>query len=460
MVAFAVGSTYENDDHYSSVSSPTPASKKTTIISTDHSEISKEEEEWQRCEIFLAPTSNQMGWGVFAGRNFEIGDIVELSSGFIPMSVESSQLHASILHDHVYGYYRIQFPTSSYSQQQQPEIQQLHAVILGMGMFYNHHPTSPNVQYQTFSREPAPDVPGTSQSIGYIARRNIQAGEQLFSHYGDESQFWFTERQIELSSMKDPGNIPSQDLAKYKSDYCSKLYSGPGLPVWKNRILPILPSDDTSQLPFSLISHERLPPFDGGYAKAKTYIKSGETMELSTGMIVSQKLMTNTSLGAIVIRFQDLDLQNQGTLRKLRDENKLIVQYQGEDTNWKRVDQFQSMEDVAILPASGNGGTIRRRRESEITNNCKLVIQSTMLDDTLGVTLEWIATTNIEVGQIITVNLPKGGTAHERQLLEEERRLTGQMHYFDNSSNKDSSDTTTASSSSTATSITIKGDEL
>jgi hypothetical protein len=40
-----------------------------------------------------------------------------------------------------------------------------------------------------------------------------------------------------------------------------------------------------------------------------------------------------------------------------------------------------------------------------------------MIEDTLVVTLEWIATKDIAVGQTVTLNLPPAGSKRARRLL-------------------------------------------
>ena len=370
-----------------------------------------EEEEWQACEIFLAPSD--IGWGVFAARSFRQGEIVDIAPGIIPMDNEQI-LYNSVLNDYVYGYWRISGR----------QLLQSHVVMFGMDMIYNHHPR-PNLEFTTFGREPAPDVPRTSTAIGFVAKRDIAVGEQLFSSYGDDvdGTEWFYYRRMKMQWPKNSRILPSE-LTQYKEKYCSKIISGIGVPTWKGRILPVLPKE----VPFS-IDLMRLAPFDAGYgdARAKMAISLGDRIEIATSLIVSHRLVQGSALGAVVIPWKDMTNEHQQALRNLRDKGQLTLQYQGQDTNWKAIDDFKSFEDLAILPIAGFIGMVRRVGDD--TSNCRLIIHSEATVDSIGVTLELIATKNISVGETLTLNLPQSGSREELQALKKEMKLTGMPHY-------------------------------
>ena len=94
------------------------------------------EEPWQVCNIFLAPSST--GWGVFAARDFEEGESLEVSALSVPMSVDLGDIivRTSILDDYVYGYHRHE--TEEYTT----------IALHGASMFFNHHP-EPNIEVTT-----------------------------------------------------------------------------------------------------------------------------------------------------------------------------------------------------------------------------------------------------------------------------------------------------------------------
>ena len=60
---------------------------------------------WTHCEIFLAPSSVPGGgWGVFAGRDFKKGEIVEAALLFLPFAHDDPSILFSVVDDYIYGY--------------------------------------------------------------------------------------------------------------------------------------------------------------------------------------------------------------------------------------------------------------------------------------------------------------------------------------------------------------------
>lgn len=375
--------------------------------------------------MFLAPSlSLSMGWGVFAGRSFEKDEIVDISPLILPMPHSSPQVVNSVLDDYVYGYRRLHF-----HNQKPPEIEKLLGVFLGMTMFHNHHPSNYNLEYTTFGREPAPDVPNASNAVGFRARRFIQAGEELFSHYGEnkETDEWFHVRRIPLRAPEVNQTFPLSQA----TGYCSKIFSGIGRNTWENRIMPILPPRHV--VGFFINSFNRLPPWDAGLgdARAKVDIAKGERIELAIGLVMSQEQLKGSILAPVAIAYQDLTPAHRESLGKLRQLDQLRLQYQGKATDWRRIDSLQrqelSLEDIAIFPAAGNIGMVRRMgpNDERSLTNCQLVIPEIRSNDSAGVVLELIATKSIATGEVLLLDLPNGGTQAERRLLKKELALIG-----------------------------------
>jgi hypothetical protein len=356
-----------------------------------------------------------MGWGVYAGKPFKEGEIVALAPLFVMMIAPNNEIENSVLDDYTYGHIR----NSDYHR----------AVLFGNAMFYNHHP-EPNVMYTIITG--GGGVSGdTQEAAGYVARRDIVAGEQLFTSYGhdDEGRQWFAERGMEMQAPADKDSkIALADLELFQAEFCSKIYAGVGLPSWKQ----LAPSDPTASE--ALMDAARLAPFDAGFgnAKAKFAITSGKRIEISTGLLLSRKLVKGSTLGGLIISWEDdLKEEHKQSLRILRHSGQVIVQYQGHDTSWRRIDRFDSFEDLAILPAAGNIALVRRVGDSE-ASNCRLVLhwQGTQ-HGSVGVTLELVATADIAVGEVLKLNLPQGGSAAELALLKDELELTGQPCHSD-----------------------------
>ena len=96
---------------------------------------------------------------------------------------------------------------------------------------------------------------------------------------------------------------------------------------------------------------------------------------------------------------------------------------------WKRLDRFESFEDVALLPNAGFLGNVRRVGANSSESNCELVIHSQGVENSVGVKLELIATKQIGAGDVLKLNMPPGGTKREVEELEKELKLTGMPHY-------------------------------
>jgi hypothetical protein len=357
---------------------------------------SDEEQSWQGCDIFLAPSTT--GWGVYAARSFRDGEMVELAPLFVPMSSDSRQIKQGVLNDYVYGY---NTKDGTYKT----------VVVFGMTMFYNHHP-EPNVKYHIVGN-------GLSHFLAFAARRDISEGEQLFSSYGDVDggRDWFTKRGMEMQTPVE-SRISPENLPHFLAECCSKIYAGIGLST--------LEDDD-----HEFIDKSRLAPFDAwlGDARAKVSISNGQRIELSTGLLLSNKLAKDSSLGGLILSWDDLKEEHQSALRILQQTGQIKLQYQSADTSWQRIDAFeQSYEDLAILPVAGNIGLVRRLGDGP--SNCRLVLHwQGAQQGSVAVTLELIATQEIAAGEVLTLNLPPAGTKRELALLKGEMQASVQPHY-------------------------------
>lgn len=238
-------------------------------------------------------------------------------------------------------------------------------------------------------------------------------------------------------------------LPFYLSKHCSKIYSGVGLPTWKDNILPILSSiydnngdvsSTTILAPSSWLDLARLAPFDAGLsdARAKVNIKKGEHIEKSLGLVLSRNHVRGTSLGPIAFYWENLKIDHHQHLINLRDDEKLILQYQGMDTNWESVDRFIAYSEITVLPVSGNIGLVRRVGGAGSSTgegpaeeyNCRLMIRSNKDHQTnVGVTLELIATREITAGDVLKLNIAPSEFEEEYHLLHDEMEESGQPHH-------------------------------
>ena len=414
---------------------------------------------WQRCSVFVAPTiatgdGSAMNWGVYANRDFSEGEIVDISPLTVPIPEGSKSIERSVLNDYVYGYWRI-FEHPQFKGKH--EIEKLYSVLFGPDMLYNHHPVAPNVQFSTFGREPEAGIPDAVNPQGFVANRKIRRGEELFSSYNgkeDGGAEWFGRRRIPMETpsfsasplVNNVGGI----LDKHAIEFCSKIYSGVGLPSWRDRLLPLLPKH--YNLPFSIDQKWLAPSFDAGWGDARTKVDvaNGERLEVSTALVLSREFTKDSALMPLVYAWKDLHKDHREGLRELGRRGHLHLQYQGPDTAWKPMNNFtqenaNSFEDLVLFPVAGNIGMVRRQNPSAgATPNCRLIVHSptkrdpmgqdndasdsmSLLEQPVGVTIELVATRDMAAGTVLIVDLVQSvASIYEYKLLLRELTLTGQ----------------------------------
>jgi hypothetical protein len=399
------------------------------VVDAEQNDNQQEDDEfWRQCHLFLAPST--MGWGVFAGRDFQKGEIVEFSPLVLPTEPDSPIVRNTQLDDYIYGYYRLDGS----------DLQTLNAILLGNGMYFNHH-AEQNINYVGLSREPSKEFPNASNVVGYVANRDIAAGEELLSTYGreDGGKRWFQDRKIELKL--DPTNatrISPEALPRMMEEYCGQIYSGVGVETYSTGVKPILPQP--GEVPYDLDLLKRLYKLDSGVgnARSKGHIAAGRRIEIAPAMLLDSRIVEGTVIEKLTYPFGILSPDQQEAIRKLQKENNndILVQYQGSDTHYQRMDRFQGFELTTIFPAAGQIGMVRRVTD-EKASNCRLVIHSKGLEGAVGLTLELIASKDIEPGDILQLLMGQAGG--DWATFESEMQLTGQRYYWDGLTSTDDS---------------------
>jgi hypothetical protein len=402
---------------------------------------------WQQCTVFLAPTLT-MNLGVYANIDFKRGDIVDVAGLTIPITIDSPAVERSILHDYVYGYWRLLPPSvppppprqgQKQDQPYRPTVQRMYSVLLGYDMYYNHNAT-PNIEFQTFGREPqsqhlqSEDVAMNAQ--GYVALRDISRGEELFSTYKNGNEYdggigWFHQRGLALKtlSLEDTQLSPTQ-VEEYAQQYCSKITATISSWTWQHHVMSLWPPSPRPLVWMKEFPY--LPPVkDAGWgqAYAKVYIPAGQRIELSTALLMSySRHIQGTALRPISYTWHDLFPYQRQVLQQLHDQKQLVVQYQGPDTDWISIIGYSELEDIVLFPAAGNVGMVRKKTSKNQPTNCHFVLHpppplinpfdennNHNSDDdedhyhhplTDSVTMELIATKNIKVGDVLVVNVP------------------------------------------------------
>lgn len=356
-------------------------------------------EPWQACDVFMAPTNTTAGWGVFAARDFEKRELLDITPVYIPFKLDSRShyqlLKSSMLDDYAYGV------TRQHNQERSS------LVLFGWDMVYNHHPTAFNVQFGM--------GPGYAQ--GFYARRDIKAGEQLFSSYGksDGGKQWFETRS--LSMIEDDASIRTEEQLQFlRSQYCSRVYSGPDRSNWHGLI--------------PLVDEARLSPLSSGLWKARAKIKvsKGDRIEKSIGMLMYKPFVDDTALAGLVMSWEHLNEKQRHSLQAFTDaqpRRKIPIQYQGPESQYKRVQRYAPIDQVSILPFAGRIGTLRR---DIATANCELELTMHVLGDhgRVGITMELFASRNIAAGEVLVINMLPAGTDDELDQLKKRLLETGQ----------------------------------
>ena len=360
------------------------------------------------CDIFLAPSKlNGGGWGVYAARDFEESEVVELAPLYLPIDHMAPVVKNSVLDDYHYGMWR--------------GGKTVGVVALGMVMFYNHD-QEPNVQWTTnLGRgEPSAIDPTSATAVGFVATREISQGEELFSSYGvgDDGVRWFAERRIDLVTASEESMVAPELLDAYRNEYCSKMYAGIGLATFKDRLKP--------ENEFYLFQTGKLPTVDAPTAVANVAIKAGERIEIAPALVLSKEVVEGTAIAPLVFTWDDWTEEHQKALKELREAGQLKLQYQSPDTQWLRVDRFDSFERVVVFPAAGSIGMVKRVGATQ--PNCGVKIKSSGSGaGSAGLVLEVFALKDIEQWETLRLNIRPTGTASEKLALVEILATTGQL---------------------------------
>lgn len=329
--------------------------------------------------------------------------------------------------------------------------------MLGFDMFYNHNAT-PNIEFQTFGREPMmlhdkddDDDAAAINAQGFVALRNIQRGEELFSTYKSSNEHdggvgWFRQRGITLQTLDmSDTRLSADQLENYPQQYCSKITATISSSTWQQRIMTLWPPQPQYRKEW-MKDYPLLPSRDDAgwaQARAKQNILSGERIEMATALVLSySQHVKGTALRPISYTWHDLYPPQQQVLQQLRDQGQLHVQYQGPSTEWRSVDGYMDLQDVVLFPAAGNIGMVQRtyhhKEQQMATNNCRLVLHGPLKgfnnEAKVTVTIELIATHDIAAGELLILDVPihrndspTQPTRREFQLLYRELLQSGQL---------------------------------
>jgi hypothetical protein len=368
------------------------------------------EPEWQQTSLYLAPSPGT-GWGVYAGRSFSKGEIVEMAPMLLRFPVQSRLLKQTVLDNYHYEYW-------TWDGNSHVECTNL---SFGFSLLYNHAPNH-NIKYYKFGAEPDVQDPGRSVAMGYYAMRDIQKGEELVCSYGDET--WFRQRGMEMIDLSDANNneenqdkIAQRLQGGWLDAYECKLHSGYGL----RRVRTICQhknifDDFEHAKAYDLESYlPQLPSFDAGYQRVtvKQRAVPGDIMQIAPVLVLSKYLVKDSLLEPLSLYWNELNMVPLGlTHLPVLDINELGY----------RIHKPTPVEDTVLGLLAGSVGLIAR---STTDYNCRLEVDKDFYTSDSFI-VRVVATQTIEVGEIVKVNLKETASQEIKNALIEELVLTGQ----------------------------------
>jgi SET domain len=373
------------------------------------------------CDIYLAP-SKIGGWGVFAARDFEQYEVIEIAPRFLALK-KYEFLKRSVLNDYFYGFtYDLDRSDLSFGN-----------LAFGMTMFFNHGPgVKHNVQYTGFGREPDKNFPWASMVSAFTARRKIRRGEELLSSYG-ATDLYFTVRGYTMNQDDtDAYEMPSlKEIERRERKYCPKTIAGVGHPTWLQRVLPTC---DLYKLYKPFIQfHGMLPLQDQPTAIAKEAVQAHQIIEMAPALVVPAEHMKFSPLAPMTIFWLDLDDEQKETIKQLREYGIFRLKVVSNETGSLVPDLIKFYDDAAILPAGGNIGLVRKvGHDEKADSNCRIEIVAAedyvdkMKVGSSGLVLKLIATMDIEPGEELRLNLPDNSSWQSKINLAQHLAFTGQ----------------------------------
>lgn len=370
--------------------------------------------ETENCEIYLAP-SEKMGWGVYAGRDFEENEVVEVVPRYL--TLKNDWLALSVLDDYHYGFtFNADESDTTFG-----------ALIFGKAMFYNHgHKEKQNIIYTSFGYEPHKDMPWGTNMLGFVAKRDIKRGEELLCTYGEGQ--WFTDRSIEMNIPEDEPLPSFTDIQVREKAYCSKVLAGIGHSTYVHRLAPAQAQAGFPLPDFDYVS--RLPLQDHPTAIAREFAAPGDLLEVSPALVLIAELAKNSPLAPLTFFWDDLEEGHKESVRELREMGAYRMKGYSNETYQIHHDLLEYFDDSCIFPAAGNIAMIRKVGHD--SPNCKMEIaapadsQEELNLGSAGLVLKIIATREIQSGEELRLNLPDNSSWDSKMALQQHLALSGQ----------------------------------
>ncbi len=293
---------------------------------------------------YLAPSRDGYGWGVFASRSFQQGEIVDVAPMFILVDLEENRakfLKETILNNYHYEYWAwdgIQATTNQYSM-----------ISFGMTLYYNHQSPpkasdrdknrkcGPNIEQRKIGREPDMECPDRAVAIVYFALRNIEQGEELLVDYGGST--WFKDRGMQEIVMeaeeRDYSCLAKDDVERQRTQHenmqqlSGKISYGYHQQSLR-RVMEYLDETFEEMQPFrldSILLHLPKEKVCFGRVTSQCYIQTGETIEYVPALLLPKALIRSTILEPLAIFWDDFEESSPAFQIDGRPD-RVFVQYQ------------------------------------------------------------------------------------------------------------------------------------
>ena len=411
---------------------------------------------WRQSNLYLAPSSQGDGWGVYSYKDLTMGDIVE----FAPMLLRFPEDQPAILKDTILNNYH-------YEHWAWNGVAYVSQFVLSFGyMLYFNHSSKPNISYQQFGREPDLDEPDNSVGLGYYAVCDIPAHTELFCDYGGSE--WFKDRGLELVDADEPtvdhhildhrvtvihGTSPllvkpslkTTELTRPNPDKIlySKLYGGYNKKAFErvrnshDEEFDLPPYNLDSWMPnlFSLdevnekgINTSECTGF--GNVVCIENIDIGDTLEVVPVLVLSKSIVKGTIAEPLVLEWKDLESLPD---RDLGDDVRSVLFPEIVKENLVSKVKFSkrdlARDETVIFGLAGSLSLIDRSMDEY--NACCFVERDPCNDG--GFLVRVTATKSIVSGEKVVVKLPAFSQKNLEKIIEE-LALSGQPVTMDASS--------------------------
>ena len=304
-----------------------------------------------QCDIVLRRSNIVQGLSVISTRDFERGQVIE--QYITPISFYSPKYDTSIIDFYSYGYY----PNN---------VTDYIALVLGHSMLLNHNENQ-NVQVEVSNKfnHRLNELNNEVLEFQMIALRNIIAGEELFSSYGDEQ--WFNDRNMQYKPVPSINTIPLNDLMNIHDPAYI-----PGCPHKYTEIY-------------------------NGRVYAKQRIPANTVIEVDRALIFEHDLFENTSVNAFIwrslVKSESMLVLGNGALYRGRSD---------EEVSNVRYDWYS---EVLLPNTNMNTNTNSPDSSSTTSSNSNTIISNILCTSTM--LIQFTATRDINVHEELILDLYK-----------------------------------------------------